>query len=135
MTFELHPRLAADTIELEQGPLSLCKLLLMNDCTYPWLIMVPERGNIKEIHELSVDDQVQLVTEISTISSALQRATGAPKMNVAALGNMVPQLHIHVIARFENDSAWPGPIWGKVPVQPYQNADKNALIKRLTSDW
>lgn len=135
MTFELHPRLAADTFELEQSPLSLCKLLLMNDCTYPWLILVPERGNIKEIHELTVDDQSQLVKEISAISSGLQWATGAPKMNVAALGNMVPQLHIHVIARFENDPAWPSPIWGKVPVQPYQADNKNALIERLTIAW
>lgn len=120
--FALHPQLDKDTFEV--GALKLCKLLLMNDVTYPWLILVPAVADIREIHELTPGDQQRLMEEITFVSNRLQRLTNADKMNVAALGNMVPQLHVHVIARFETDLAWPGPIWGKVPAVSY---DDNAL--------
>lgn len=110
MSFELHPKLAADTIEVCE--LELCKVLLMNDENYPWLILVPMRENTKEIHQLFKDEQYKLMDEIAHVSSTLEAFTEAEKMNIGALGNMVPQLHIHVIARFKDDPAWPNPVWG-----------------------
>lgn len=115
--FELDPRLAADTVEI--GRLSLCRVLLMNDRNYPWLILVPQKPGLREIHELSEAEQQRLVREISHVSSRLKSESGAIKMNIAALGNQVPQLHVHVIARFDSDPAWPGPVWGKLPPAAY----------------
>lgn len=115
--FHLHPQLASDTVFIDN--LELCQLLLMNDKSYPWLVMVPRRTDIREIHDLSPDDQQTLMGEVTKVSRAVQQLFKADKMNVAALGNMVPQLHIHVIARFESDAAWPGPIWGVVPPVSY----------------
>jgi len=119
MMFELHPRLAQDCIEM--GEFELCLLLLCNDANYPWFIMVPKRDNIREIYQLPVEDQHLLIEESSYLSQQLELLFNADKMNVAALGNMVPQLHIHHIVRFSTDPAWPGPIWGKVPGQLYLN--------------
>ncbi len=127
--FELHPQLAADTFRV--GSLELCDLLLMNDSNYPWLILVPKVQETREIHELTPGDQHVLMAEITAVSRRLERLTHADKMNVAALGNMVPQLHVHVIARFEADPAWPGPIWGKVPTTPYGDEQKNDLLASL----
>lgn len=118
--FQLHPQLACNTVTINN--LDLCQILLMNDQTYPWLVMVPRRDGMREIHDLLPGDQQMLMREVTTVSRALQRLYNADKMNVAALGNMVPQLHVHVIARFESDPAWPGPIWGKVPMAPYGDA-------------
>lgn len=115
--FALHPQLAQDTHSVMR--LDLCHVLLMNDSTYPWLILVPNVPDIREIHELTPGDQQRLMSEITHASRCLQRIVKADKMNVAALGNMVPQLHVHVIARFDGDPAWPGPVWGKVPAVPY----------------
>ena len=105
--FELHPRLAADTREVTR--LSLCRVLLMNDRRFPWLILVPARADIREIHQLSAPDRATLVEEIATVAQAMETLHKADKMNVAALGNQVPQLHVHVIARFTSDPAWPNP--------------------------
>lgn len=108
--FELHERLAADTAAV--ATLRLSRALLMNDCRWPWLILVPERAGITEIHQLSLADQHDLMDEITMASSVLERLHAPDKINVGALGNMVPQLHVHVIARTRDDPAWPGPVWG-----------------------
>lgn len=117
MPFELHPRLAADTVEVCE--LELCKVLLMNDENYPWLVLVPMRESTTEIHQLFKDEQYKLMDEIAHVCSKLQAFTEAHKMNVAALGNVVPQLHVHVVARFEDDPAWPAPIWGVQEMRAY----------------
>ena len=127
--FQLHPRLAADTFVLADLPLS--RLLLMNDAQYPWCILVPRIPGTREIHELSESDQQQLLRESSTIGRALMTAFGGLKLNVAALGNMVPQLHVHHVVRFETDPAWPAPVWGKHPAQAYDDAGRRAFIERL----
>lgn len=115
--FELHPQLAADTIEVTR--FGLCRVLLMNDRQYPWLILVPERPGLRDLHDLAAADRPQALAEIMRASEALERFHAPDKMNVAALGNAVPQLHIHVIARFTADPAWPRPVWGVHPTQPY----------------
>lgn len=119
--FSLHPRLAADTIVL--GDFPLCRCLLMNDAQYPWLILVPRRDNLREVHELSETDQAQLLRESSWVSQRLAAQLDATKMNVANLGNVVDQLHWHIIARFQGDPAWPGPVWGKLPAVPYTDEE------------
>ena len=129
MPFELHPRLAQDTFEV--GVLPLCRVLLMNDLAYPWCVLVPQRASIREIHHLEPADQLQLLQEISGVSSAMESAFSADKMNVAALGNVVPQLHVHIIARFEADPVWPAPVWGKLPPQPYPHADRKQRVLKL----
>lgn len=115
--FSLHPRLAADTIVLGRLPLCLC--LLMNDAQFPWLILVPQKNDLREIFELSEADQIQLLRESSWLSARLSHGFKADKINIGALGNMVPQLHVHHIARFTQDAAWPAPVWGKCPAQAY----------------
>lgn len=110
MQFALHPRLAADTTLL--GDLPLCQVLLSKEALGPWLILVPRREALKEIHHLPEADQIQLMRESSAVAALLEQDYQADKMNVGALGNLVPQLHVHHIARFENDVAWPGPVWG-----------------------
>jgi len=102
----------------------------MNDSTYPWLVLVPERNDIREIHELSEIDGQTLLREITLVSSRIQKLFKADKMNVAALGNMVPQLHVHIIARYDSDPAWPSPIWGATKPVPYnQQVLDNTLEK------
>lgn len=115
--FTLHERLEADTAHIIDWP--LCSILLMNDASYPWIVLVPRRHGVVEIHELDKDDREVLMEEIAQAARLLQNATKADKINVAALGNVVPQLHVHVIARFATDAAWPRPIWGVVPAQPF----------------
>lgn len=110
--FELHPQLENDCIVLGQFPLSL--LLLHRDANYPWFILVPRRQGVREIFQLEDDDQVQLVRESSQLSEVLMDVFSGDKLNVAALGNVVPQLHIHHIVRFRTDPAWPRPVWGTV---------------------
>lgn len=127
--FELDARLQADTWVL--GDLSLCRLLLSRDANYPWLILVPRRQGISEIHELCAEDQAQLALETAQLAQRLKGLLGADKMNVAALGNVVAQLHVHVIARYATDAAWPAPVWGKVPARPYDEAALAALKARL----
>ena len=131
MSFDLHPRLAADTIPI--GVLPLCRVLLMNDISFPWCILVPAREGIREIHALPAEDQLQLMQEISGVSMAMEAAFAADKMNVAALGNVVPQLHVHVIARFEADPVWPAPVWGRLPSRPYPLSDAEQQLMKLRS--
>lgn len=125
----IHQKLLNDCIVL--GHFKLNQLLLMNDMQYPWFILVPDRPNIREIHQLSLDEQVQLVRESSQLAVALEEAFAADKLNIAALGNIVPQLHIHHIARYETDPAWPNPVWGACPPIPYSEADRAATISKL----
>ena len=115
--FSLHPQLVADTLPLGSFPLCTCRL--MNDMHYPWLILVPQRPDLKEIFQLNVKEQQQFLRESSYIAQRLSLHFSADKINIGALGNMVSQLHIHHIARYQNDAAWPGPVWGKFPAQPY----------------
>lgn len=129
--FQLHDRLAADTIPVTDWP--LCRVLLMNDASYPWLILVPRREGISEIHQLPATDRRQLMDEMAEAARRLEQMTGAAKMNVAALGNVVPQLHVHVVARYAHDPAWPRPIWGVVPAQPYDSQALLDLLKRLSA--
>jgi carboxymethylenebutenolidase len=127
--FALHPTLAADCSEV--GELALSRVLLMNDARYPWLILVPKLKDAREIIDLSREDQHRLMDEIARISAALQSVCDPTKLNVAALGNRVPQLHVHVVARFEGDAAWPDPVWGHGEREPYGEGPKRMLIKTL----
>lgn len=127
-TFLLHPQLAKDTLVIGDWP--LCRLLRMNDRSYPWLILVPKRADIREIIDLANDDQQLLTREIAEASRALRRLLSPDKLNVAALGNVVPQLHVHIIARFTRDPAWPRPIWGVKPVEPFAAADGAGEVTR-----
>lgn len=127
--FELHPRLAQDSIVIGEFDLSL--LLLSRDANYPWCILVPKREDIFEIHHLSEEEQLQLIRESCRLSEVMTSVFDADKMNVAALGNVVRQLHIHHIARFTDDPAWPQPIWGKLPSKEYSTDEFAERIKRL----
>jgi diadenosine tetraphosphate (Ap4A) HIT family hydrolase len=127
--FALDDRLRDDTIHI--GVLGLNRLLLMNDRRFPWLILVPQRANVSELHELSPLDQTMMTFEMTQVAEALKRATDCHKINVAALGNQVSQLHVHVIARRTDDAAWPGPVWGSGQAQPYDNGDERHFIDRL----
>jgi diadenosine tetraphosphate (Ap4A) HIT family hydrolase len=131
--FTLDPRLRADTIEVDRWDLSL--VLLMNDANYPWLILVPQRPGLRDLHDLVPPDLLRLSAEIvraSNLLIALFPDDHKPdKMNVAALGNQVPQLHVHVIARFTDDPAWPKPVWGAAPPQSYSEAALAQRLRRL----
>ncbi len=129
MSFNLHPTLEKDCIEL--GRLSLCRVLLMNDSQFPWLILVPERENLKEIHHLSSEDQQLVMRESCHVAKNLAEHFQADKMNIAALGNMVSQLHIHHVVRYQKDKAWPAPIWGKFDALPYTEQDLEIIISQL----
>ena len=131
MSFSLDPRLAADSLPM--GDLGLSRLLLMNDANYPWLILVPRLPGLVELTDLDRDDRIRLMDEIAVVSAALREATDPVKLNVAALGNMVRQLHVHLIARSETDPAWPGPVWGRVPARPYAEASGRDVAERLAA--
>ncbi|MCP5352605.1 MAG: HIT domain-containing protein [Chromatiales bacterium] len=124
VSFALHPRLAADTFAV--GDLELCRVLLMNDARYPWLILVPRRDGLREIHELGTADRAMLMDESCRVAEVMQAQFAPDKLNIGVLGNIVPQLHMHHIARFTGDPAWPGPVWGHSPAVAY--ADRNRLI-------
>ena len=126
---EIHPQLRKDCIVLGQFP--LCHLLLTNDSNYPWFILVPDRENISEIYQLSESDQLQLMIESSAFGSFVMNQLKGVKLNVAALGNMVPQLHVHVIVRYKDDAAWPGPVWGKVAATAYSDVELIELKEKL----
>lgn len=135
--FELDPRLQQDTLPV--GDFPLCRLLLMNDAQYPWFVLVPRREEIVEVFQLDVEDQRTFWQETTELAEILKDTFGADKMNVAALGNVVSQLHMHVIVRRHGDPAWPAPIWGKHPAQPY-TAEQVAVIREklrlvLTDDF
>lgn len=127
--FQLDPRLANDTLLLGSFPLSL--LLLMNDATYPWLILVPRRPGIREIYQLDSADQQQLLVESSRLATVLAAHFRADKLNIAALGNVVPQLHLHHVVRYQGDPAWPAPVWGRTPPAPYRPEAAAALRAAL----
>ena len=127
--FTLHPQLQADCIPLGRFP--LCQLLLLNDANYPWFILVPEREDISEIYQLAAEDQQQLLRESSHLAQQLADHFKADKMNIAALGNVVPQLHLHHIVRYRHDPAWPAPVWGKIPPRFYNAAAVAALRQPL----
>ncbi|MBK1841535.1 HIT domain-containing protein [Azospirillum sp. YIM B02556] len=127
--FSLNERLRADTRPVTD--LGLCRVLLMNNRLWPWLILVPMRDGAVEIHRLEEDDQAALMREIAQASRVLERLFAPDKMNVGALGNMVPQLHVHVIGRTRGDPAWPGPVWGSGHAEPYEEAEAATLAERL----
>lgn len=128
--FTLHPQLAKDCFVI--GQFELCQLLLMNDQNYPWFILVPQRENISEIYQLTVADQMLLWRESTGLSATLAQHFAADKMNVAALGNVVPQLHVHHIVRYQRDPAWPAPVWGKLAAKPYSESELQQLLSSLT---
>ena len=120
--WELHPQLARDTVNI--GDLPLSRVLVIDDANYPWLLLVPRRIGVSEIIDLDEVEQAQLWTELARAGRALKEVTACDKLNIAALGNVVPQLHVHVIARRKTDAAWPKPAWGAVPPLAH---DKNEL--------
>ncbi len=127
--WSLHPQLAADTVPV--GDLALSRLLLANDANYPWLILVPRKAGLVELIDLAPDERNQLLDEIDRAARALKTKTRCDKLNIAALGNQVAQLHVHVIARRKGDAAWPKPVWGAVPPAAYAPAARDALIATL----
>ena len=127
----IHPQLQNDCLVIGKFPLSY--LLLMKDSNYPWFILVPDREDITEIHQLEETDQQQLISESSTLSRIIDKQFNADKINIAALGNLVPQLHIHHIVRYKNDAAWPAPVWGKLPAKAYTEEETKQVITRLKS--
>ena len=131
MPFALHPTLARDTVEVARLP--LCRVLLMKDRRFPWLILVPERDSAREIHELSTADRAVLIEEIAHASEVLKRLFQPDKLNVGALGNIVPQLHLHVVARTAADPAWPGPVWGSGAAVPYAEDELEEVRERLAA--
>jgi diadenosine tetraphosphate (Ap4A) HIT family hydrolase len=129
---DLHPALARDTVEVTRLP--LCRVLLMKDRRFPWLILVPERPAVREIRDLPPADRAALIEEIAQASDALARLFQPDKLNVGALGNVVPQLHVHVVARFAADPAWPGPVWGSGAPLPYGEGEIEELRERLRAE-
>ncbi|WP_064681709.1 HIT domain-containing protein [Rhizobium bangladeshense] len=127
--FMLDPRLENDSISVMVT--GLCDLRLSKDARWPWLILVPRRADITEIFELTPLDQVLLAFETELTAKALKEITGATKINVGALGNIVRQLHVHVIARFEGDANWPGPVWGFGRAKPYEHGKRDEFIAKL----
>ncbi|MFG0583907.1 HIT family protein [Pseudomonas sp. zjy_9] len=127
--FTLDSRLQQDCLLV--GDFPLCRLLLMNDASYPWFILVPRREEVSEIFQLDGADQRQLWQETSLLAEILKDTFAADKMNVATLGNVVSQLHMHVIVRRRDDAAWPAPVWGRQPARPYEDAQIRQIIDKL----
>jgi diadenosine tetraphosphate (Ap4A) HIT family hydrolase len=119
--WKLHPQLDRDTASI--GDLPLSRVFIINDANYPWLLLVPRRADIVEVIDLDDVEQAQLMTEINRVARALRTVTECHKLNIAALGNVVPQLHVHIIARFRQDAAWPKPVWGVAPPREYDRAE------------
>ncbi|MCL8487787.1 MULTISPECIES: HIT family protein [Bradyrhizobium] len=127
--WSLHPQLAKDTIDI--GDLPLSRVLVIKDANYPWLLLVPRREGAVEIIDLDEVAQAQLMTEITRVSRAVKEITKCDKLNVAALGNMVPQLHIHIVARRTGDVAWPRPVWGVAPPLPHDAQEVQQFISAV----
>ncbi|MEW5743941.1 MAG: HIT family protein [Nitrospirota bacterium] len=127
--FALHPRLREDTLPVSR--LQLTQVLLMNDRSLPWLILVPERERVREIHELHEADRALLIEEIALASRVVQRLFSPDKINLGALGNLVPQLHIHIIGRFSTDRSWPGPVWGTGPIESYTPEEAETVCRNI----
>jgi len=130
--FELHPRLREDCEVL--GRMALSELLLMRDANYPWFILVPARDSVREIHELNAADRQQLLAESCLLAEALVRAFRPDKLNIAALGNVVPQLHLHHVVRYRGDASWPAPVWGQRPARPYGPGELELCVARLKTE-
>ena len=128
-SWSLHHQLQKDTLEV--GDLPLSRLLIIKDSNYPWLLLVPRRAGASDLLDLNDVEQAQLTTEINRVSKALKDITKPDKLNVAALGNVVPQLHVHIIARRISDAAWPRPVWGLVPPAPYDLAEAARFTQAL----
>jgi diadenosine tetraphosphate (Ap4A) HIT family hydrolase len=129
LAFALHPQLERDTFAI--GDLPLSRVLLMDDANFPWLIAVPRRAGAAEIFDLEAREQTQLISELALLGRLLKDLTGCDKINIAAIGNMVPQLHVHLVARRRDDAAWPRPIWGALPARPYGENERGRLIEAL----
>ena len=131
--FQLDQRLAADCHVV--GELALSRVLLMDDSRYPWLILVPKRPEITEVFQLSESDQHNLWREVTSVGEMLMKLSGGDKLNIGALGNMVPQLHVHVIAREKGDAAWPGPVWGVGERQAYTDDSRDQRFLELRNSF
>ncbi len=135
--FKLDSRLENDTVQIASWP--LCEVLLMNDAQYPWLILVPRVAEVTELYHLSEAQRQQFDSESLSLGQSLMQAFSGDKLNIAALGNVVSQLHIHHVVRFEGDPTWPAPIWGKLPAQAYNTDERQATLLKLNSiidkDW
>ena len=127
--FTLDPRLEADTLQVTD--LALCRVLLMNDSRYPWLILVPRQHDLREFHDLAGENRLRLMSEITLTTKMLERSHRPDKLNVGALGNIVNQLHIHVLGRFDGDPAWPGPVWGVGKPVAYDEKQADTLVREL----
>ena len=127
--FELHASLESDSVRI--GDLPLSSVRLCNDSNYPWVILIPRRKDIEEIYQLSLDDQHQLLLESSLISGSLVEIFSPDKLNIATIGNIVPQLHMHHVCRYKKDACWPKPIWGQVNTIPYDNRILTKTIESI----
>jgi diadenosine tetraphosphate (Ap4A) HIT family hydrolase len=126
--FQLDPRLAADTLHL--GDFALCRVLLANDARFPWLILVPRRSGLADLIDVAPQDRALLAAEIDQAARALKGAVRCDKLNVASLGNVVRQLHVHVVARTTDDAAWPRPVWGVGEAVPYGGQSTPATLRQ-----
>jgi diadenosine tetraphosphate (Ap4A) HIT family hydrolase len=131
MNFQLHPRLQQDCITI--GRFELCRLLMMNDSQYPWFILVPEISNLTELYQLDKTQREMFMEESCYLAENLAELFQADKMNIANIGNMVAQLHIHHIVRYQTDSAWPAPVWGKFTAAPYTNTQMTERVRQVTA--
>ena len=129
--WSLHARLAHDTTPVVDLPLSC--VLALDDANYPWVVLVPRQAGICEIIDLDATQRTQLMVEIAQVCNALKGLTGCDKLNVAAIGNVVPQLHVHIVARRRDDAAWPKPVWGAVPTRPYPAGELQKFVSALQS--
>ncbi|WP_321343654.1 HIT family protein [Breoghania sp.] len=130
--FSLDPRLEGDSVPLAE--LALCTVRVMKDARFPWVLMVPRKAGLAEIIDLDAAERAVLIEEIAAVSSALRTVTGCDKLNVGALGNVVRQLHVHVVARFEGDAAWDGPVWGSGAAVAYEPGEREKLAEALLSE-
>jgi diadenosine tetraphosphate (Ap4A) HIT family hydrolase len=129
--WQLHPQLARDSVMV--GESSLSQVRAMNDANYPWIVLVPRHTGAVEIIDLTGEQQAELMDEIALLSQVLKDITVCDKLNIAAIGNVVPQLHVHIVARRRGDAAWPRPVWGETP-RAYAPADLGAFIERIQSE-
>jgi len=125
----LHPRLQEDTFLV--GNFSLSRVLLMNEKSYPWVILVPQKNHLREVFDLGPNEQAMLAEESAFLAQKMDYHFSADKMNTATLGNIVEQLHIHHIVRYKGDKAWPAPVWGKFPPEPYSPEESKKLVENL----